>query len=86
MFTFTVVAGNACIFCNTVHRFEVDSEYASAFQNGYRLWQEQGAFIQDALPFLTAGQREILMTGTGDECWDAMFQEEDEHPENLGEE
>lgn len=86
MSTFTVCAENACVACDTVHRFEVDSQYASAFQNGFRLWQYHGVLIQNALPFLTAGQREILMTGVSDECWDALFPDEGEELEELGDE
>jgi hypothetical protein len=78
MFTFTVCAENACVACDTVHRFEVDSRYASAFQNGFTLWQDHGVLIQDALPFLTASQREILMTGIAEECWNALFPDDGE--------
>jgi hypothetical protein len=30
-------------------------------------------FVQDAFPDLDAGQRELLMTGTHDECFEAAF-------------
>lgn len=41
------------------------------------LWN-RGALIQDALPDLTAAQREILKTGIGPAEWDAAFKEEEE--------
>lgn len=40
-------------------------------------WQ-RGMLIQRAMPNLTDGQREFLMTGITDSEWDAMFAEEDE--------
>jgi hypothetical protein len=83
MSIFTVCAENACVACGEVHRFELDSGYALAFQQGFILWHDRGVLIQDALPFLTAGQREILMTGVSEECWDALFADEDE---DLGDE
>lgn len=39
---------------------------------GYDQWK-RGAFIQDALPTLTAGDREQLLTGTHSECFDKLF-------------
>ena len=32
-----------------------------------------GAFVQDAFPYLSADQRELLITGTHPECWDQLF-------------
>jgi len=44
----------------------------------YQNWRD-GMLIQRAFKSLTAGQREILMTGICEPCWDAMFNfEEDE--------
>lgn len=38
-------------------------------------WQVIGKNIQDALPELTDGDRELLITGTHPQCWDIMFDE-----------
>jgi hypothetical protein len=38
---------------------------------------EKGAFIQDAFPTLTAGEREQLMTGTHPECWNEIFSDDE---------
>lgn len=38
----------------------------------YHEWQK-GAFIQNALPMLSNGDREQLLTGTHSECFDKMF-------------
>jgi hypothetical protein len=34
---------------------------------------EDGELIQSAFPYLTPGQRELLVTGITDEMWDDMF-------------
>jgi hypothetical protein len=36
-----------------------------------------GEYIQRCMPFLTADQREMLMSGTSKEGWDILFPEED---------
>jgi hypothetical protein len=36
--------------------------------------REQGAMIQDALPFLNADQREFLLSGLTPEMWDELFE------------
>lgn len=38
----------------------------------------KGRHIQDAWPEATSGQREALITGYHDECWDSLFELEDE--------
>lgn len=38
-------------------------------KSGYDAWQ-RGALIQRALPTLSAAQREQLITGICDPCWD----------------
>tara|TARA_A100001037_G_scaffold264069_1_gene254649 strand:- start:874 stop:1086 length:213 start_codon:yes stop_codon:yes gene_type:complete len=35
-------------------------------------WQD-GELIQDALPYLSASEREMLISGTCDDCWQKMF-------------
>ena len=43
---------------------------------GLEAW-ESGVLIQDALPELSASEREQLMTGIHAECWDRAFPEEE---------
>lgn len=38
----------------------------------YMRWRA-GVKIQDALPYLSEGEREAMMTGTCGECWERMF-------------
>jgi len=40
-------------------------------------WQQRGALIQNAMPNLTADQREFLMTGITKEEWDEMWGKDD---------
>lgn len=38
-------------------------------------WNEwrAGAYIQDAMPYLTAAEREMLISQTCDNCWNNLF-------------
>ena len=38
---------------------------------------EDGEFIQNAFPYLTMEQRELIMTGLTEEMWDDMFPNEE---------
>ena len=50
---------------------------------GLMAWEE-GAFIQDAMPELSAGDREMLISQTCDDCWRMMFgDDEDEFSEDF---
>ena len=40
-------------------------------------WQQRGVMIQNAMPNLTADQREFLMTGVTAEEWKEMWGDED---------
>lgn len=50
---------------------------ASQFER-YLMWRRGKVMIQDALPELTADQREMLMTGIGPAAWDRLFPPEDD--------
>lgn len=39
----------------------------------YVSWKEEGALIQNAMPYLTPDEREFLMTGCTPEDWDTLF-------------
>lgn len=39
---------------------------------------EDGMLIQDAMPSLTLEERELLISGTCPQCWEAMMPKEDE--------
>ena len=61
-----------CWSCEDVHNLEVS-------QDGWEAWQS-GGLIQDALPELSADDRELLISETCGVCWDQLFgvDEEDE--------
>lgn len=47
--------------------------------NKYR----QGGYVQDCFPYLSAGEREFLISGTSQEGWEILFpQDEDESDED----
>ena len=54
-----------CAYCLDVHTLECDTIGVDAWQNG--------ELIQNALPELSADQRELLISGTCGKCWDKMF-------------
>lgn len=39
-------------------------------------WNE-GAHCQDAFPYLTPGEREMLISHTCDKCWSKIFSDDD---------
>jgi hypothetical protein len=51
--------------------------HADQLQRDIKRWFE-GVLIQDALPYLSAPEREFVMTGLLPEEFDAMFPPEDE--------
>lgn len=54
-----------CVKCGERQAIEVDID-------GYNRWRN-GALIQNALPTLTADQREVLISGICSKCWNKMF-------------
>ena len=53
--------GNTCPFCGHVSTVMADAIDVAHWQNG--------ALVQDAMPYLSADEREILMTGICVDCW-----------------
>ena len=66
----TVIVPAACRMCREVYCVEVDAV-------GYEQWKA-GALIQNALPTLSAEERELLISKTCDDCWNKLFPENDE--------
>lgn len=54
-----------CRVCGRTFPINVDA-------NDYMDWQK-GKCIQDAMPYLTADERELLISHTCGECWTEMF-------------
>ena len=59
-----------CVICKTPHSVLVPGA-------GYKLWASGQKHIQDALPMLSANERELLMSGICPHCFDKLFREED---------
>jgi hypothetical protein len=39
----------------------------------YIEWKNGAGFIQDLMPYLSEGDRELLISGTCSQCFDSMF-------------
>lgn len=55
-----------CFVCKTKHTILVPTA-------GYKLWASGQMKIQDAMPGLSADERELLMSGICDRCFDKVF-------------
>jgi hypothetical protein len=69
--TYTFVG--PCVVTGKEQRVTVKAEDL----NRYR----QGGYVQDCFSYLTAAQREFLITGTSQEGWDLMFPADDDEDE-----
>ena len=54
-----------CPFCNTPRTKEFDEEQYRKYEAGTR--------IQDAMPNVSANDREFLITGICPKCWNSTF-------------
>lgn len=66
--TGTGIVEVTCVSCNTPHTVIVPTA-------GYKRWASGQAHIQDALPGLSAAERELLISGICPVCWDKLFRE-----------
>lgn len=55
-----------CVECGKAVKVEYDS-------GDYEAWKN-GKLIQDAFPYLTLDEREMLKTGICHDCWVKMFE------------
>ena len=60
-----IVVKTKCPICGRPQNIVVSRE-------GYENWRHNGKLIQNALPTLTADEREALMTGICPDCWGRM--------------
>lgn len=56
-----------CVMCRKTLKLEV-------FKSQYEKWQD-GEYIQVAMPNLLPGERELLISGVCEPCFDAMYPE-----------
>ena len=64
-----------CPFCGRANEVEVN-------EMDYLDWQD-GKLAQDAFPYLSASDREMLISGICSSCWDGMFGTEEEEEEDF---
>lgn len=66
--TAVVTVQTVCPVCRTPRAVTVPKD-------GYARWKD-GVLIQKAMPSLTDDEREALMTGICDPCWNSTFNED----------
>lgn len=59
------VEHTTCPLCQKTNEIEVN-------MHDYLAWQN-GLVIQSAMPYLSASEREMLITGICDDCWKESF-------------
>ena len=62
-----------CPICGLVSRVMVPTAALLRWRNG--------AFAQDAFPMLSAGERETVISGAHEACFDAVFAPDDDEPD-----
>jgi hypothetical protein len=72
------------IMCEYNFSINVNCQYCGnsyeikCHQKDYDDWKEGAAYIQDILHYLSAADRELLLSSICDNCWTQMFGKEDE--------
>lgn len=56
-------------------------ELVTVNEKDYEKW-EKGMLVQDAFPYLTADEREMLISGICSDCWEKTFGDSDEDEED----
>lgn len=57
-----------CSLCHSSHKFLINEKDLVRFHNGEH--------IQDVMPYLTADERELMISGICGKCFDEVFSEE----------
>jgi hypothetical protein len=65
-----------CELCGEDSSVQVPDEIKYKVQ-AYLLDRSAFGFIQDEFPMLSASQRELMITGTHDECWQRIFADDE---------
>lgn len=69
-----VLFSKVCIYCGIESWFRITEKQ-------YEAWITNDGYIQDVFPNMTNQEREVMISGTHPECWDAMFAFDDEEDE-----
>lgn len=66
MFDNAIYVGRECPICGQYHEVLV-------YEDDYEAWVNGDLLAQEAFPYLTASEREILISGICPVCWVHMF-------------
>lgn len=66
-----VTLTTVCPFCSKKHKIVLEGDKAAEYKRG-KVAYEAGYVIQAAFPSFTSSEREFILTGICDECWDSM--------------
>lgn len=66
-----VTVETVCPFCGCVNEVTIE-------ERDWYDWQFNAVLAQDAFPYLTADEREMLISGICPDCWGGMFGEGEE--------
>lgn len=70
-----------CIICGGMARVEVEESDFYAWKGSY---DKPPVLAQDAFPYLSVDDRELLISGTHPECWEPFVEEVEFHANNDG--
>lgn len=66
-----VTLTTVCPWCGKERKLVLEGDKAAEYKRG-RVAYEAGYAIQAAFPSFTPSEREFILTGICDECWDSM--------------
>lgn len=79
------ISAPRCMYCQKSATIELTPDEQMRYELSHSELERYGALqrgefrlIQDAFPEWSADKRELLITGTHPECWDAIFEDEEE--------
>ena len=64
-----------CTSCKKIYHIEVNKKDLYAYMN-------DGKLIQNAFPYLSAGERELIISGICDTCFNDMMKDDEEDEEH----
>lgn len=65
------------IFVKAVCKMCRKEEVYAVKEEDFSRWTRKLIHAQEAFPYLTPGEREMLISGTCDACWKVLFKEEE---------
>jgi len=51
-----------CLFCGM-------QQFIRLTEDDFKKWAYEGVYVQDAFPYLSASERELLISGIHSQCW-----------------